>query len=75
MWFEPGLVLKILSAELTLSPNYTAAWVTDQARRQPGHALPPVHRAMSRRQGPDDATTTQELADLYRTARLAPAGS
>src|SRR6185437_4847294 len=25
-WFEPGLVLEILSAELTLSPNYTAAW-------------------------------------------------
>src|SRR5215475_858704 len=26
VWFEPGLVLEILSAELTLSPNYTAAW-------------------------------------------------
>ena len=26
LWFEPGLVLEILSAELTLSPNYTAAW-------------------------------------------------
>jgi DNA ligase-1 len=26
VWFEPGLVLEILSAELTLSPTYTAAW-------------------------------------------------
>src|SRR6185369_16979430 len=26
VWFEPGLVLEVLSAELTLSPNYTAAW-------------------------------------------------
>ena len=26
IWFEPGLVLEILSAELTLSPNYSAAW-------------------------------------------------
>ena len=26
VWFEPGLVLEILSAELTLSPNYTAGW-------------------------------------------------
>ena len=52
IWFEPGLVLEILSAELTLSPNYTAAWGRDQARRRPGHALPPVHRTMARRQGP-----------------------
>ena len=27
VWFEPGLVLEILSAELTLSPNYTAELV------------------------------------------------
>ena len=26
VWFEPGLMLEILSAELTLSPNYTAGW-------------------------------------------------
>ena len=26
MWFEPGLVLEVLSAELTLSPNHTAGW-------------------------------------------------
>ena len=26
MWCEPGLVLEILTAELTLSPNNTAAW-------------------------------------------------
>ena len=26
MWFEPGLVLEMLSAELTLSPNDTAGW-------------------------------------------------
>ena len=26
VWFEPGLVLEVLSAELTLSPNATAGW-------------------------------------------------
>ena len=26
VWFEPGLVLEVLSAELTLSPNHTAGW-------------------------------------------------
>jgi DNA ligase 1 len=37
VWFEPGLVVEILSAELTLSPNYTAAWgqIRDDARRTP----------------------------------------
>ena len=52
IWFEPGLVLEILSAELTLSPTYTAAWGQLQPDPRPGHALPPVHRAVARRQGP-----------------------
>jgi DNA ligase-1 len=26
VWFEPGVVLEVLSAELTLSPNATAGW-------------------------------------------------
>ena len=26
VWFEPSLVLEVLSAELTLSPNHTAGW-------------------------------------------------
>ncbi len=26
VWFEPALVLEVLSAELTLSPNHTAGW-------------------------------------------------
>ncbi len=75
VWFEPGLVLEILSAELTLSPNYTAAWGQIKPDAGPGHALPPVHRTLARRQGPEDATTTQELVELYRGARRAPAGS
>jgi hypothetical protein len=26
VWFQPRLVLEVLSAELTLSPNHTAGW-------------------------------------------------
>jgi len=37
VWFEPGLVLEILSAELTLSPNYTAGW--GQIKDQTGLAM------------------------------------
>jgi DNA ligase 1 len=64
VWFEPGLVLEILSAELTLSRSTPSAGA-DQRAGRPGDAVSAVHRAMARRQeAPQDATTTQELIDL-----------
>jgi DNA ligase-1 len=75
LWFEPGLVLEILSAELTLSPNYTAAW--GQIKPDAGLAMrfPRFTGRWRDDKAPEDATTTQELVDLYRTARRTPAGS
>jgi DNA ligase-1 len=74
-WFEPGLVLEILSAELTLSPNYTAAWgeVDDQA----GLAMrfPRFTGRWRDDKSAEDATTTRELAELFAGARRTPAGS
>ncbi len=74
-WFEPGLVLEILSAELTLSPNYTAGW--GQLKEQAGLAMrfPRFTGRWRDDKAATDATTTGELIDLYRTARRAPAGS
>ena len=74
VWFEPGLVLEILSAELTLSPNYTAAW--GQIKPDAGLALrfPRFTGRWRDDKAPEDATTTGELADLYRTARRTSAG-
>ncbi len=74
-WFEPGLVLEILSAELTLSPNYTAAW--GQVKEQSGLAMrfPRFTGRWRDDKAPEDATTTGELIDLYRTAQRKPAGS
>ena len=68
-WFEPGLVLEILSAELTLSPNYTAAW--GQVKDDAGLAMrfPRFTGRWRDDKAPEDATTTDELIDLYRTAR------
>ena len=49
---------------------------TGQGRRRAGHAVPAVHRAMARRQGPAGrATTTDELIDLYRAAQRKPAAT
>jgi DNA ligase-1 len=75
VWFEPGLVLEILSAELTLSPNYTAGW--GQIKEQAGLAMrfPRFTGRWRDDKAPQDATTTQELIDLYHTARRAPASA
>jgi DNA ligase 1 len=74
VWFEPGLVIEVLSAELTLSPNYTAAWgkVTDDA----GLAMrfPRFTGRWRDDKSAEDATTTRELAELFLTARHTPAG-
>jgi DNA ligase 1 len=72
VWFEPGLVLEILSAELTLSPNYTAAW--GQVKDDAGLAMrfPRFTGRWRHDKAPQDATTTGELVDLYRGARRAP---
>ena len=69
VWFEPGLVLEILSAELTLSPNYTAAW--GQIKEQAGLAMrfPRFTGRWRDDKAPQDATTTGELISLYRTAQ------
>ena len=74
VWFEPGLVLEILSAELTLSPNYTAAW--GQIRDDAGLAMrfPRFTGRWRDDKAPEDATTTRELAELFVTARHTPTG-
>ena len=75
IWFEPGLVAEILSAELTLSPNYSAGW--GQVREDAGLALrfPRFTGRWRDDKAPEDATTTSELVSLYRTARREPTSS
>ena len=74
LWFEPGLVLEILSAELTLSPNYTAAW--GQIHHDAGLAMrfPRFTGRWRDDKAAEDATTTQELAEMFLTARRKPTG-
>jgi DNA ligase 1 len=75
VWFEPGLVLEILSAELTLSPTYSAGW--GQIKEDAGLAMrfPRFTGRWRDDKAAQDATTTEELVGLYRTAQRAPAGS
>jgi DNA ligase 1 len=75
VWFEPALVVEVLGAELTLSPTHTAAWGV--LKEDAGLALrfPRFTGRYRDDKASEDATTVQELLDLYRTARPTPAGS
>lgn len=75
VWFEPGMVLEVLGAELTLSPNHTAGW--GRIKQDAGLALrfPRFTGRYRDDKGPEDATTVDEVVTLYRSARRAPTGS
>ena len=74
VWFEPGVVLEILSAELTLSPHYSAAWGLIKQDAGLAMRFPRFTGRWRDDKAPEDATTTLELVDLYRVARRTPAG-
>jgi DNA ligase-1 len=75
VWFEPAVVLEVLSAELTLSPNHTAGW--GQIKDDAGLAMrfPRFTGRWREDKSAEDATTTQELVDLFRLARRAPSSA
>jgi len=75
VWFEPGLVVEVLGAELTVSPTHTAGW--GQVQQDAGLALrfPRFTGRWRDDKAPEDATTTEELVGLFRTAQRAPAGA
>jgi DNA ligase 1 len=74
VWFEPSLVVEVLSAELTVSPNHTAGW--GELKEDAGLSMrfPRFTGRWRDDKEPEDATTSQQLVELYRTARRAPAG-
>jgi len=73
VWFEPGLVVEVLGAELTLSPIHTAAW--GQLKEDAGLALrfPRFTGRWRDDKSPEDATTVEEVLAMYRSARRTPA--
>ncbi len=65
VWVEPQLVLEVLADEITRSPTHTAGKVG----AEPGYALR-FPRLVSFREAdkqPEDATTVQELIELYNS--------
>jgi len=64
-WFEPALVLEVLGAEITLSPVHTAG--LDLVRPGAGFAIrfPRFTGKWREDKGPEDATTVQEIHEMY----------
>ncbi len=65
VWVEPQIVIEVLADEITRSPTHTAGKVG----AEPGYALR-FPRLVSFREGdkqPEDATTVQELIELYQS--------
>jgi DNA ligase 1 len=69
LWCEPSLVLEVLSAELTVSPNHTAGWGELQPESGLAMRFPRFTGRWRDDKEPQDATTTGQLVDLFRTAR------
>ncbi|MEM3684266.1 MAG: ATP-dependent DNA ligase [Conexivisphaerales archaeon] len=74
VWFEPYLVIEVIASEITLSPIHTLAW--GKIRRDSGLALrfPKFTGRIRDDKRPEDATTTQELVEMYNSQlkKLAP---
>jgi DNA ligase-1 len=69
VWFEPSLVLEILAAEITPSPNHTAGWGAINPDAGLALRFPRFTGRWRVDKAPEDATTTDELVEMYRLAR------
>lgn len=71
VWTKPTYVVEVLADEITRSPFHTCGKSDDE----PGYALrfPRILNGIRTDKGPTDATTEQEILELYRMQRGAPA--
>ena len=65
VWLEPQIVIEVLADEITRSPTHTAGKVGGE----PGYALrfPRLVAFRERDKKPEDATTVQELIEMYKS--------
>ena len=67
VWFEPAVVIEILGAEITLSPVHVCAM--DVIRKGSGLAIrfPRFTRNYRLDKAPEDATTVEEIVEMYKS--------
>lgn len=67
VWFEPKVVIEVIGAEITLSPIHTCA--IDAIRKESGLAIrfPRFTGNFRLDKAAEDATTTKEVVEMYRS--------
>jgi len=66
VWFEPKVVIEVIGAEITLSPTHTCAM--DRIRKGSGLAIrfPRFTGNYRLDKAPEDATTVDEILEMYK---------
>jgi len=66
MWFEPRLVLEIIGDEITISPIHRAGWGVIREGYGLAIRFPRFTGRYRFDKAPEDATTTDEIVEMYR---------
>ncbi len=66
VWFEPKQVIEIIGDEITLSPVHTAGWGLIQKDAGFAVRFPRFTGRWRDDKGPEDATTVQEILEMYK---------
>jgi DNA ligase-1 len=66
VWFAPAVVIEVIGDELTLSPIHVCAY--NRIRKDAGIAIrfPRFTHRWRKDKAPEDATTVEEIIDMYR---------
>jgi len=65
VWFRPQVVLEVVAAEITLSPNHTAALGVLKEDTGIGIRFPRFTGRVRDDKGPDQCTSVQEILEMY----------
>src|SRR5213594_3955496 len=66
VWFEPTTVLEVRGVEISVSPVHTASWGSIRSGAGLAIRFPRFTGRSREDKGPEDATTTKELLEMYR---------
>jgi DNA ligase 1 len=66
VWFEPAMIIEVIASEITLSPSHTAAMGIIKDGYGLALRFPKFTGKVRDDKEPEDATTTDEIATMYR---------